>query len=79
MIHNLDQVMNQIKVFSGPTPSEVEARANEWLRDTGEAEGIRMAHATSTDTVHVSASTGIQRFSICILYQVGNSSDGEGS
>ena len=38
-----------------------------------------MAHATSTDTVHISASTGIQRFSICIFYQVGNSSDEEGS
>lgn len=59
--------MLRIKIFTGPTPAEVETQVNEWLA-TRPAIG-RVVQATPTDVVHAARDGGLQRYSLAVLYE----------
>ncbi|MDA1226669.1 MAG: hypothetical protein O3A33_01735 [Chloroflexi bacterium] len=61
--------MYQIKIFSAATPIGVEQQANEWLKsESGRAE-FRVVTVSPTDVVQLSAETGIQRYTVVMLYE----------
>ena len=62
--------MYQVKIFTGPTPMEVEDSVNRWLSERSGVSDVRLAQAASTDVVHVTSNNGIQRFTIVLLYEV---------
>ena len=61
--------MYKIKMFTASTPGDVEQQANEWLRVESGRGAFRVISATPTDVVQLSAETGIQRFTVVILYE----------
>jgi hypothetical protein len=60
----------RIKVFTGSNPSDIEGAANDWLRQHRESSGVNLVQVTSTDVVHISQTSGMQRFTLVIVYQV---------
>ena len=62
--------MYQLKIFTGPTPMHVEDSVNHWLSERSEVGAVRLAQAASTDVVQVSTNSGIQRFTLVLLYEV---------
>ena len=62
--------MYQIKIFTGPTPLEVEDGVNRWLRQRSEVSHVRFTQAASTDVVQVSSTNGVQRFTLILMYEI---------
>ena len=69
MINESGNCLYQIKVFTGPTPGGVEQQANDWLKAESSRGGFRVVTASPTDVVQLSADTGIQRYTVVILYE----------
>ena len=62
--------MYQLKIFTGPTPLEVEEQVNRWLKRRSELSHVRVTQFTATDVAHITSSDGIQRFTLVFLYEV---------
>lgn len=62
--------MYQIKLFTASTPSEVEERVNEWLKRRSGENSFRLVQVTPTDVVQVSSTSGIQRFTLVLMYEM---------
>ena len=63
-------IVYQIKVFTASNPGEVEGQVNRWLTEHRERAGIRLVDVTSTDVIQVSSKSGIQRFTLVMVYEV---------
>ena len=62
--------MYQIKLFTASTPSEIEEQVNEWLKRRSGEDYFRLVQATPTDVVQISPNSGIQRFTLVIVYEL---------
>ena len=61
--------MYQIKIITASTPSEVESRANVWLKKKSRSELFRLVEVAPTDVLQISSDSGMQRFTLVITYE----------
>ena len=62
--------MYQVKVITTATPKEAENQANIWLSEKGQRDCVRIVDVRPTDVVHVTSKSGMQRFTLVIVYEV---------
>ena len=62
--------MYHVKVITTATPKEVENQANIWLSEKGQRDRVRIVTVRPTDVVHVTSKSGMQRFTLVIVYEV---------
>ena len=62
--------MYQIKLFTASAPSEIEEQVNEWLKWRSGEDYFRLVQAMPTDVVQISSNSGIQRFTLVLVYEL---------